>query len=150
MPTLPPISTLITPYTPAAPSRYTSYAALNPPCASSHPPLTMFTLMWCPPNMPLTLPSLLLTLPHPPLTIHMLPQRPQDIPPMLPSTLLRPSPNHLILVTYYHPYALTVSSQHASDTAPPSPPSSLLLLPHPCHSQSIGSYSTLKIYLPPA
>ncbi|MBW0473624.1 hypothetical protein O181_013339 [Austropuccinia psidii MF-1] len=46
-----------------------------------------------------------------PFTIFMLLRRPQDMPPMLPSTLL-------ILSAAYHPYALVVSSRHATNTAP--------------------------------
>ncbi|MBW0467094.1 hypothetical protein O181_006809 [Austropuccinia psidii MF-1] len=34
-----------------------------------------------------------------------------------------------------------------SNTAPPSPPSSLLTLPHPCRLQSLCSRGALKIYL---
>ncbi|MBW0542337.1 hypothetical protein O181_082052 [Austropuccinia psidii MF-1] len=83
----------------------------------------------------------------PPLTIHMLPQFPQDIPPMPPSTLLIPSPTRLILFAIYHPYTLAVSSRHASAAAHQSPPSSLLMLPHPRHSQSIRYRGALKIYL---
>ncbi|MBW0476770.1 hypothetical protein O181_016485 [Austropuccinia psidii MF-1] len=48
------------PYAPAAPSRYTSYATLNPPYASSSLPITILILSQCPPKMPLTL------LPHQP------------------------------------------------------------------------------------
>ncbi|MBW0512011.1 hypothetical protein O181_051726 [Austropuccinia psidii MF-1] len=64
-------------------------------------------------------------------TPHMLPRHPQDIPPTPPSTLLTP-----------HPYTLSVPSGHASNIASPSPPSSLLTLPHPRCSQG-----SLKIYL---
>ncbi|MBW0510966.1 hypothetical protein O181_050681 [Austropuccinia psidii MF-1] len=97
------------PYAPTVPSRYTSYAALNPCYSSSSLPLTILMLAWCPPDMPPTLPpiSALIT-PYastsPPLTMHMLPRRPQDIP------LTPPSSTRLILFTDYHPYALAVSS----------------------------------------
>ncbi|MBW0559472.1 hypothetical protein O181_099187 [Austropuccinia psidii MF-1] len=103
-------------YAPAAPSRYTSYT-------SSSPMLTMLMLAWCPCNMPLTLPPICaLITPYastpPMLTIHMLLRRPQDIPPTLPSTLLMPSPTCLIFFADYHPYALAVSSRHASNASP--------------------------------
>ncbi|MBW0514558.1 hypothetical protein O181_054273 [Austropuccinia psidii MF-1] len=53
-PTLPPISTLITPYAPVAPSTYTTYATLNPPYACIAPP-----------DRPLMLPTPILMLLHP-------------------------------------------------------------------------------------
>ncbi|MBW0581504.1 hypothetical protein O181_121219 [Austropuccinia psidii MF-1] len=49
------------PYAPAGPSSYASDATLTPPYASSHPPLTILTLVECLPDMPPT-----------PLTIFML------------------------------------------------------------------------------
>ncbi|MBW0558269.1 hypothetical protein O181_097984 [Austropuccinia psidii MF-1] len=69
-----------------------------------------------------------------PLTIHTLPWNPQDIPPTPPSTLLMPPHARLILFTNYHPYALSVSSQHAFNAAPHL---------HPHHSLR----GALKIYL---
>ncbi|MBW0470959.1 hypothetical protein O181_010674 [Austropuccinia psidii MF-1] len=46
--------------------------------------------------------------------------------------LCRPQPSLcLILSATYHAYARVVPSPHASDTAPPSLPSSLLTFPHP-------------------
>ncbi|MBW0579018.1 hypothetical protein O181_118733 [Austropuccinia psidii MF-1] len=40
-----------------------------------------------------------------------------------------------------------VPPRHAANTAPPSAPSSLLMLPHPCRLQSLCSCVTLKICL---
>ncbi|MBW0511179.1 hypothetical protein O181_050894 [Austropuccinia psidii MF-1] len=111
------------PYAPTAPSRYTSYAALNPPYAFSHLPNPLFhltslrscsvlltCLQFCPPYLP----SSLLMLPHPlcSQSIHSCGT--------LKIYLLRcPQPSlRLILFTNYHPYAPTVSSQHASNAAP--------------------------------
>ncbi|MBW0521596.1 hypothetical protein O181_061311 [Austropuccinia psidii MF-1] len=54
----------------------------------------------------------------PPLTILTLLQCPQDMPPMPASTLLTTSPTCLILSADYHPYALAVSSRHASNAGP--------------------------------
>ncbi|MBW0478893.1 hypothetical protein O181_018608 [Austropuccinia psidii MF-1] len=113
-----------------APSRYTSYTALNPCYASSSLPITILMLSQFPPDMPLML------LPHQPnpqhhlpslrscntlnmrlqfspisalttassslpLTILTLPQRPQDMPLMPPLTPLTPNS----FSAAYHPYA---------------------------------------------
>ncbi|MBW0494524.1 hypothetical protein O181_034239 [Austropuccinia psidii MF-1] len=60
-----------------------------------------------PPKLPPSPPSSLLTLP-------------QSISSCgtLKISLLTPSPTHLILFSDYHPYALAVASQHASNTSP--------------------------------
>ncbi|MBW0488936.1 hypothetical protein O181_028651 [Austropuccinia psidii MF-1] len=123
-PTLPPHHSLCfnspsaqNPYAPTPPLRYMSYASVKPP----HPLLR--------------LPSLCLN------------RFPQDIPPSPPSTLLMPPPTCLILFAAYHAYTWVVPSQHASDTAPPSPPSSLPTLPYPHCSQSLCSRGALKIFL---
>ncbi|MBW0480066.1 hypothetical protein O181_019781 [Austropuccinia psidii MF-1] len=88
-------------HTPAVPSRYTSYAALNPPYDSSSLPLTILTLAYASDA------SL-----NPPYAFSHLP---------LPSTLLTPSPTCLILSTAYHPYTCVVPSQHAPNAAPTNP-----------------------------
>ncbi|MBW0583625.1 hypothetical protein O181_123340 [Austropuccinia psidii MF-1] len=84
-------------YPPAVPSRYTSYAALNPPYASLSSPINILRCSHCPPDMPPTLPPIsTLTTPYAstplPLTILTLLQCPQDMPLTPPSTPLIPNP----------------------------------------------------------
>ncbi|MBW0482161.1 hypothetical protein O181_021876 [Austropuccinia psidii MF-1] len=111
----------------------------------------MLTRPHSPPDVTLTLPpiSTLIT-PYtytpPPCTILTLLRPPQDIPPTPPSHLPHPL-CHLPCLRLGG--ALPTCLKHCL----PSPPSSLLMLPHPCHSQSICSHGALKIYflclLPP-
>ncbi|MBW0484595.1 hypothetical protein O181_024310 [Austropuccinia psidii MF-1] len=105
------------PYPPAAPSRYTSNAALNPPFASSHPPNALFHL--------------------PCLCLHS----------ALRTCLRRHPHTGLILNAVYHPYALAAPSRWDYNATHPSPPSPLLTLPHPRRLKSLCSHGALKICL---
>ncbi|MBW0511162.1 hypothetical protein O181_050877 [Austropuccinia psidii MF-1] len=71
----------------------------------------------------------------PPLNMLMLPQDHQDMPPTLPPHAT------------YNPYAPAGPSRYASNTSTPCPPSSILILLHPCSLQSSSSHGALKICL---
>ncbi|MBW0568459.1 hypothetical protein O181_108174 [Austropuccinia psidii MF-1] len=117
------------------PSKVASDTALTPPYAFSHLPLTILTLVQCPPNMPPMPPHTILILNAPAAPSrqdyntapHLLPHHsfrlctpassslmikilmllwgPQHMPPTPPSTLLMPPPTCLILSTPYHAYS---------------------------------------------
>ncbi|MBW0491098.1 hypothetical protein O181_030813 [Austropuccinia psidii MF-1] len=102
-PTLPPISSLTTPYAHKVPSQHASnstyypYACICPQDETIMPPPNL-----CPHH---SLRFHTLASSSPPLTILTLLRCPQDIPLMPPSTLLMPPPTCLILSAAYHPYA---------------------------------------------
>ncbi|MBW0496340.1 hypothetical protein O181_036055 [Austropuccinia psidii MF-1] len=151
-PTIPPISALSTPY--ASTSLWLKIFML-PPKPQDIPPTLPSTLVMPPPTSLIlcaayhayasVVPSSHASDAAPansyssaplPLKILMLLRFPQDIPLTPPSNLLTPSPTCLILAASYHPYALAVSRQHASNAAPTwaqssMPPTILILLQFP-------------------
>ncbi|MBW0542542.1 hypothetical protein O181_082257 [Austropuccinia psidii MF-1] len=109
-PTLPPISTLITPYAsppPLLPQRPQPSLCLLPPTSSSLP-ITILMLLKCPPNMPPTL------LPHQLNPQHHLPSLHSQDETKMPPHLC---PHHSHTPAAYNPCVPEVPSRYASETA---------------------------------